>query len=202
MRDGEMSVKSMTATLEAAGGTLPERSARAIRMNETLRVTWLRVFLRVVAVGYLAANIPWITLILLHAPILAPDSRFAPLLRFQPYNAHYESMLVAIHVVWALMLWRASHNPAQHPLFIDFTIWTHAAHGLVMVVATPIQKGPVMMLIEAFPLLAIAVVLWWLWRSISPPAIVLHQEGHGPISGAPVSDGFGSKGGAHETILG
>jgi len=35
-------------------------------------MTWLRVVLRVLAVGFLAAFIPWITLILLHAPILAP----------------------------------------------------------------------------------------------------------------------------------
>ncbi|MGE5893147.1 MAG: hypothetical protein ACM34I_03735, partial [bacterium] len=96
-------------------------------MNEMTRMAWLRIFLRVLSVGFLAAFIPWITLILLNAPILAPGSRLAPLLRFQPYNVHYESMMAAIYIAWAVMLWRASGNPAKHPLFIDFTIWATAA---------------------------------------------------------------------------
>jgi len=123
---------------------------------------WLRISLRVLSVGFLAAFIPWITLILLNAPVLAPGGTLAPLLRFQPYNAHYESMMAAIHIAWAVMLWRASKSPAEHPLFIDFSIWANAAHGLVMLIATPIQKGPVMMVIEGLPLLVIAAVLWWL----------------------------------------
>lgn len=131
-------------------------------MNDTVRTTQLRLFLRVLSIGFLAAFIPWITLILLNAPMLAPGGTLAPFLRFQPYNAYYESMLAAIHIVWAIILWRASGNVAQHALFIDFTIWANAAHGLVMIIATPIQKGPVMMVIESLPLLVIAAVLWWL----------------------------------------
>jgi hypothetical protein len=131
-------------------------------MNEAVRMTWLRIFLRVLSVGFLAAFVPWITLILLNAPILSPGSRLAPLLRFQPYNANYESMMATIYIVWAIMLWRAAASPAQHTLFIDFTIWANAAHGLVMLVVTPIQKGLVMTGIEGFPLLVIAGVLWWL----------------------------------------
>lgn len=131
-------------------------------MNEATRIHWLRIFLRVLCIGYFAAFIPWITLILLKAPILAPGSTLAPLLRFQPYNLYYETMLTAIHIVWAVMLWRASYNPARHILFIDFTIWANITHGLVMVVVTPMQKGVVMMFIEALPLFGIAVILWWL----------------------------------------
>lgn len=131
-------------------------------MNETVRMTWLRLFLRVLSVGFLAAFIPWITLILLNAPILAPGGNLAPLLRFQPYNAHYESMMTAIYLAWAVMLWRCSADPAKHLLFIDFTIWATAAHGVVMLIATPMQKGLVMTFIESVPLLVIAAVLWWL----------------------------------------
>ena len=131
-------------------------------MDDTWRMTALRVFLRVLSLGFLAAFIPWLTLILLNAPVLAPGSTLAPLLRFQPYNAYYESMLTAIHIVWAVMLWRASYDPPQHGLFIDFSIWANAAHGLVMVIATSIQKGPVMMIVESVPLLVIATTLWWL----------------------------------------
>jgi hypothetical protein len=109
-------------------------------MDETVRLTWLRIFLRLLSVGFLSAFIPWITLILLDAPILAPGGSLAPLLRFQPYNASYESMMTAIHIVWAVMLWRASGDPAKHRLFIDFTIWANAAHGLVMLIATPLRK--------------------------------------------------------------
>jgi hypothetical protein len=135
--------------------------------NETLRMTWLRILLRVLCVGYFAAFIPWITLILVGAPIVAPGGQLAPLLRFQPYNSHYESMLTAIYLVWAVMMWRAAENPADHVLFIDFTIWATLAHGLVMVVVTPIAKGLVMTVIEALPLLVIAGMLWWLRPSRS-----------------------------------
>jgi hypothetical protein len=131
-------------------------------VNEPARMIWLRLLLRVLAVGFLAAFIPWITLILLKAPILAPGGSLAPLLRFQPYNAHYESMMAGIHVVWAIMLWRASDDPAKHALFIDFTIWATAAHALVMFIATPMQKGLVMTMIEGLPLLLAAATLWWL----------------------------------------
>ncbi|HSF15058.1 MAG TPA: hypothetical protein VLK65_05860 [Vicinamibacteria bacterium] len=131
-------------------------------MNEIVRLSWLRIFLRALSVGFLAAFIPWITLILVDAPILAPGGGLAPLLRFQPYNAHYESMMAVIHIVWAVMLWRASGDPATHALFIDFTIWANAAHGLVMLIATSTQKGLLMTLIEGLPLLVIAAVLWWL----------------------------------------
>ena len=131
-------------------------------MNDALRMTLLRAFLRLLAVGFLAAFIPWISLILLNAPLLAPGGMLSPILRFQPYNAHYESMMAAIYIPWAVMLWRASHMPAEHRLFIDFTIWANAAHALVMLIATPIQKGVVMTFIEGVPLVAVAVVLWWL----------------------------------------
>lgn len=144
-----------------------------LKINETVRMVWLRIFLKVLSIGFLTAFIPWITLILLNAPILAPGGSLAPLLRFQPYNAPYESMMTAIHIVWAVMLWRASNDPAQHPLFIDFTIWANAAHGLVMLIATPMQKGLVMTLMEGLPLFVIAAVLAWLRpkRSAGRPAI-------------------------------
>lgn len=131
-------------------------------MSEVLKLSRLRVFLRVLSVAYFAGFIPWITLILLNAPILAPGSSLAPLLRFQPYNPHYESMMAAIHLVWAVMLWRASNDPAGNVLFIDFTIWANVAHGLVMLIATPLQKGLPMMVIEGVPLFVIAGVLLWL----------------------------------------
>lgn len=137
-------------------------------MNETVKLTWLRDFLRVLSVGFLAAFIPWITLILLQVPALAPGGRLAPLLRFQPYNPHMESMMAAVYIVWAVMLWRASGNPAKHRLFIDFTIWASAAHGLVMLIATPLQKGLLMTFIEGVPLLVVAAVLWWLRPTASP----------------------------------
>ena len=126
------------------------------------RMSRLRLVLRVLAVGYFAAFIPWITLILLNAPILAPGSALGPLLRFQPYNAAYESMMTAIHLVWAVMLWRASGDPGKHSLFIEFTIWANVAHGLVMLIATPMRKGFVMTFVEGLPLFGIAAVLWWL----------------------------------------
>lgn len=131
-------------------------------MNAAARMTWLRRFLRVLSVGFLVAFIPWITLILLDAPILSPGGRLAPLLRFQPYNAYYESMMAAIYIAWAIMLWRASSDPPRHLLFLDFTILATAAHALVMLIATPIAKGALMTLVEGIPLIVIAGMLVWL----------------------------------------
>lgn len=131
-------------------------------MTEIERSTLLRIFLRVLSVGFLVAFVPWITLIILSAPILAPGSPLAPLLRFKPYNPHYESMMAAIYIPWAVMLWRASHDPARHALFVDFTLWANAAHAAVMLIATPMQKGLLMTAVEGAPLVAIALVLWWL----------------------------------------
>ena len=69
------------------------------RMDGAARAAWLRIFLRVLSVGFLAAFIPWMTLILIGAPVLAPGGSLAPLLRFQPYNVHYEAMMTAVYVV-------------------------------------------------------------------------------------------------------
>jgi hypothetical protein len=130
--------------------------------DESVRMARLRLFLRVLSLGFIAAFIPWITSILLKVPVLAPGGALAPLLRFQPYNPHYESMMAAIYIVWAVMLWQASSDPAKHTLFIEFTIWATAAHALVMLIATPTQKGLVMAAVEGLPLVVIAAVLWWL----------------------------------------
>ena len=152
-----------SATSQNAGHvTFAATAARLPILSEPARMAWLSVFLRVLSVGFLAAFSSWITLILLNAPILAPGGVLAPWLRFQPYNPHYEVMLTAIHLTWAVMLWRASGNPAKHSLFIDFTMWANAAHGVVMLIVTPIQKGLVMTVIEGLPLLGTAAVLWWL----------------------------------------
>lgn len=130
--------------------------------NEAVRMAWLRIFLRVLSVGFMATFIPWITLILVNAPILAPGGVLAPWLRFQPYNPHYESMLTVIHLTLAVMLWRASGDPARHVLFIDFTMWANGAHGVLMLILTPMQKGLTMTFIEGVPFLGMAAVLWWL----------------------------------------
>lgn len=145
--------------------TMVEKTATA---RSVWKIAWLGIFLRLLSVGSLVAFTSWIALILLEAPILAAGGKLAPLLRFQPYNPHMETMITAIYIVWAVMMWRASSAPAKHPLFIDFTIWASAAHGLVMVIATPMQKGLVMTMIEGIPLLAIAGILWWLRPGYSP----------------------------------
>lgn len=131
-------------------------------MDENERMQRLSVVLKLISIGFLLAFIPWITLIVTKSPLIAPGSPLASALRFQPFNPSYESMLASIHVVWAIMLWRASGNPPEHMLLIDFTIWANAAHAGVMIVATPLQKPPLMAVVEGLPLLLIAVILWWL----------------------------------------
>ena len=48
-------------------------------MNEAARMAWLRIVLKLLSLGFLAAFIPWITLILLDAPILAPKMSIEPI---------------------------------------------------------------------------------------------------------------------------
>jgi len=142
--------------------------------SEMRRMTRLRGFLRLLSIAYVAVFIPWIALILAQAPALAPGGSLAPLLRFQPYNAAIESMVAAIHIVWGVMLWKASDDPRRHVLFIDFTIWANVAHGLVMLVATPLQKGLTMTLIEGVPLFVISAVLLLLRpRSVDAGALAV-----------------------------
>jgi len=142
--------------------------------SEMRRMTRLRGFLRLLSVAYVGVFIPWIALILAQAPALAPGGSLAPLLRFQPYNAAIESMVAAIHIVWGVMLWKASDDPRRHVLFIDFTIWANVAHGLVMLVATPLQKGLTMTLIEGVPLFVISAVLLLLRpRSLGAGAVAV-----------------------------
>ena len=165
-----MSPSGSGASQNAGRMTTAARELRSPFLNETARMAWLSIFLRILSVGFLAAFIPWITLILLNAPILAPGGVLAPWLRFQPYNAHYESMLTVIHLTWAVMLWRASGAPERHVLFIDFTMWANGAHGVLMLIATPMQKGAVMTFVEGVPLVVIAAVLWWLRPRQRDPA--------------------------------
>ena len=169
----DVTARDWGARQNAGRITAAARTIRSPFVNETARMAWLRLFLRVLSVGFFGAFIPWITLILLNAPILAPGGVLAPWLRFQPYNPHYESMLTVIHLTWAVMLWRASGAPEKHALFIDFTMWANGAHGVLMLIATPLQKGVVMTFIEGVPLLVIAAVLWSLRPRQRDPADAL-----------------------------
>ena len=106
----------METSQKARHATVAVLMMRFPFLNETVRMGWLSIFLRVLSVGFLVAFIPWITLILLNAPILAPGGVLAPWLRFQPYNPHYESMLTVLHLTWAVMLWRASDRSVRESL--------------------------------------------------------------------------------------
>lgn len=131
-------------------------------MNERTRTAWLGWALRLTAIAFILGFVPWITLILLGAPVMEPGSQLAPMLRYEPFNHSYEGMLAVIHIVWAVMLWRASRDPSGHASLIDFTIWASLAHAAYMLVDTPSQKGWPMTVVEVLPLLLIAAALIWL----------------------------------------
>ncbi len=131
-------------------------------MNEPMRMERLSWVLRLTAIGFILGFVPWIILILLEAPVMQPGSPLATMLRYEPFNHSYEGMLAAIHIVWAVMLWRASRNPSGHTSLIDFTIWASLAHASFMLVDTPFQKGWPMTAAEVLPLLLIAAALAWL----------------------------------------
>ena len=74
----------------------------------------------------------------------------------------YESMLAAIYIVWAVMLWRASGN-LQVMLYSSISRsgqpqpMPHDGYS-----DPPLSKDPVMTVVESLPLLVIAALLWWL----------------------------------------
>ena len=68
-------------------------------MNETLRVITLRLFLRELSVAFPRRVRSVADAHPVERTDLAPGNTLAPLLRFQPYDQSYESMLTAIHIV-------------------------------------------------------------------------------------------------------
>jgi hypothetical protein len=76
-------------------------------------------------------------------------------------------MFVAIYLVWAFFLWKASRNPEKHGLFIDFTIWANIAHGLVMILIGVLSGEFHHLLFDGLTLILPSLLLIYLKRPLN-----------------------------------
>lgn len=83
-------------------------------MKGDISMQRLRVLLRVISVVFVVVFLLMFLLRMLGSGLVAEGTVLARLLLWRPFNMAYESMLVAIHVVWGGFLWRASENPLEH----------------------------------------------------------------------------------------
>ncbi len=132
-------------------------------MNEKVRLQRLTVAMKAISIFFIVGFLPLLVLVVIDSPIVAEGSLIASLLRWQPYNAAYFGMLVTIYTVWGIFLWKASRNPKEQILFIDFTIWANLAHAGIMLVFAIYREGELIHVVgDVAVLVLIAAVLYWL----------------------------------------
>ncbi len=143
-------------------------------MKGDISMQRLRVLLRVISIVFVVVFLLMFLLRMMGSGLVAEGTVLARLLLWRPLNMAYESMLVAIYVVWGGFLWRASENPLEHRSLIDFTIWANAAHAGVMFILALSIPGELVHLVGDVPLLALIVVVLYAFRpraqSVSPAA--------------------------------
>ena len=132
-------------------------------MSEEVRLQRLTVAMKAISIIFIVGFLPVFVLAVLDSPIVAQGSLIASLFRWQPYNVAYFGMLVTIFIVWGIFLWKASRNPKEQRLFIDFTIWASLAHAVFMLVFAIYLEGELIHVVGDVAVLAlIAAVLYWL----------------------------------------
>ena len=124
-------------------------------MNETDRLNYLRLALRVVAIvcvlGFYPLTVLWPSGWAWHAG-----------------QSEYLQMIIGIYATLGVILWLASSNPEQHLSLISFAIWSSIVHGTIMAVQSVANTQHFGHLYGDVPaLFLVAAVLGWL----SPKAL-------------------------------
>jgi len=88
-------------------------------MNDSARVSYLRVVLLVVGVIFTFGIYPLMN--------LWPSGW-----RWQPNQPEYEQMILGVYATLGVFLLIASRNPLQHRSLIWFTVWSSVVHGGIM----------------------------------------------------------------------
>jgi len=132
-------------------------------MNEHVRESRLRVALKVIAFVFVVPFLLFVLLVLLDSPLVAEGSLLGSMLRWHPYNKAYEMMIATIYIVWGLVLWKASVNPNENRLLIEFAIWGNLAHAGVMLISALLLQGEVTHTVgDVMVLIIVGGVLLWL----------------------------------------
>ena len=90
-------------------------------MNETDRLKYLRLALRVFAVVFVLGVYP--------LTVLWPSGW-----SWHAGQSEYLQMIIAIYAALGVFLWLASRDPERHLSLVSFTIWSSVAHGATMAV--------------------------------------------------------------------
>ncbi len=80
---------------------------------------------------------------------------------WEPRQAEYEQMIMGVYALLGVFLFLAARNPQEHRSLIQFTAWSSAAHGGIMLVQALADEAERENLIGDVPaLLLVAIVLW------------------------------------------
>ena len=88
-------------------------------MNETVRLTSLRVALLAVGIIFIAGIYP--------LTILWPSGW-----RWNPDHSEYLLMIVGVYATLGVFLLLAARDPLRHLSLIWFTVWSSVVHGAIM----------------------------------------------------------------------
>ena len=97
----------------------------------SLRVRQLSLGVKIFAL-ILMSTVVIILFILADSPLFAQGQLLSHLIRWQPYNKAYESMILGVNVVMGWMLWQASADPIRHRLMIAYGISANLIHAVIM----------------------------------------------------------------------
>ena len=126
-------------------------------MNETERLNYLKLALRVFAAVFVLGVYP--------LTVLWPSGW-----AWHTGQSEYLQMIIAIYATLGVFLWLASRDPERHLSLISFTIWSSIAHGATMAVQAVANTQHFGHLYGDVPaLFLVAAVLGWL----SPKALTL-----------------------------
>jgi hypothetical protein len=126
-------------------------------VNNTNRIAYLQIALRVIAVVFVIGLYP--------LTVLWPSGW-----AWHAGQSEYLQMIIAIYATLGVFLWLASRDPQRNLSLISFTIWSSVAHGGTMAVQSVASAQHVGHLYgDVLALFVVAAVLGWL----SPQALTL-----------------------------
>lgn len=78
-----------------------------------------------------------------------------------PRQPEYEQMIMGVYATLGIFLIIAARDPLAHRSLINFTIWSSAVHGAIMLVQALVDKTETTHLLGDVPaLFLVAIVLW------------------------------------------
>ena len=110
--------------------------------------------------GYLSLALRVLGLIAIFGVFLMMEVIFPSGWTWEPRQSEYEQMIMGIYAVLGVFLLLAARNPLEHRSLIQFTAWSSAVHGGIMLVQALVDENERWNLVGDVPaLFLIAIVL-------------------------------------------